>query len=200
MRDPAKRIPESEQPEPRTRPALLRESFATGQKRFQLLRPACFHFIFATDFRNIPDTMFTGPSAMLQNPPVLKQSSTETANDLRGRAPVRTSRLVIASWFAAGHGAGSESRDNFRINPEALIAGWMVVDPKPGWRITTWLQFESFMPGCNVTIPDLTAGIRCTWAWSSVRYVRSLGHFNSGPVPVSNGTDAGAATARSRLH
>jgi hypothetical protein len=45
---------------------LLRESFATRPRMVPMLRPSRFPFIFATDFRNMQDPMFTGRPAMLQ--------------------------------------------------------------------------------------------------------------------------------------
>ena len=57
----------------RKHPEFLQQSFATRPTPATVLRPAYFPFIFATDIRNAPSPMFTGPSAMMRNLPVMRQ-------------------------------------------------------------------------------------------------------------------------------
>jgi hypothetical protein len=53
-------------------PELLQQSFATRPTPATVLQLARFPFIFATDFCNTQNPMFTGLSAMMQNLPFTK--------------------------------------------------------------------------------------------------------------------------------
>jgi hypothetical protein len=52
-----------------------------------VLRSARIPFIFATDFRNMQDPMFTGPPAMLQNLPFTKHGNASSQTLIPARPP-----------------------------------------------------------------------------------------------------------------